>query len=391
MKKRSFSFAFTFILIVFFSAGALVAEIMGSEKSLSEIYRTGAVRFIPEVTITDASMAGKAFFSSVMDIALDEQGRLYVCDYREGNIKMFDDAGAFLGTIGRPGQGPGEFGNPSEIEWSKGRLYVRELTNMRVSILDGNGHFMKSVPIDISGGNWWKMRALPNGRLLVQKEKVNREDLNAPQEMIIDLHSADLEFIKTIYRHEVRRNKYITEPRRTNVPIPFAASVFWEVLPSGKILIGYSGRYELEIHDPDKGKTSSFSHSYKPVEVTAKDKELHFQGMTFSVGGSGGIVSQQKGAPDFIVRNTEFPRYKPAYHDIKVDAEGNIWVLPYAPDARKAEMRMDVFDSAGRFLNSVRIVDGASLFRMAPLLGGFWTISMNEEGEWTVVKYRIAE
>lgn len=382
---------FMAILALFNATGSIVAAAAAQEKSLAEIYRTGKVRFVPEITITDESMAGKAFFSSVMDIALDDQGNLYVCDYREGNIKKFDAAGAFLGTIGRPGQGPGEFGNPNNIEWSKGRLYVQELTNMRVSILDGNGHFVKSAPIDMFGGNWWEMRALPDGRFLVQKEKVDRQDLTAPQDMMIDLYSADLEFIKTVYRHEVRRNKYITEPRRTNVPIPFAASVYWGVDPDGKVIIGYSGRYELEIHDPDKGKTSSFSHSYTPIEVTAKDKELHFQGMVTTVGGPGGIVSRQAGAPDHIVRNTEFPRYKPAYHNIKIDAEGNIWVEPYHLDARKAEPRMDVFDSAGRFLGSVRIVDGAVPFKMAPLPGGFWTTRVNEEGEWTIVKYRISE
>lgn len=379
----------SFILMLCFAAGTTLAEITGSQKNLSEIYRTGAVRFIPEVEITDASMAGKAFFAQIFDIALDDQGNLYVCDYKEGNIKKFDAAGTFLETIGRRGQGPGEFGNPIEIEWSKGRLYVREQTNMRVSILDANCHFMKSVPIDIAGGPWWKMRALPDGRLLVQKEKINREDLDAPQEMFIDLYSADLEFIKTIYRHEVRRNKYIDEPRRLNVPFPFAASVYWEILPAGKVVVGYSGQYELEIHDADKGITSSFSHLFTPVEVTAKDKESHFQGMVVTVGGPGSVVSQQKGAPDYIVKNTEFPRYKPAYHNIIVDAEGNIWIQLYAQDARKAEMRMDVFDNEGHFLSSVLVVDGSVPYKIAPLPGGFWTSVVNDDGEWIIIKYRI--
>jgi len=389
MKKTSLSLIsiLTFIPM----ASALVAADTGQGKTLAEVFRTGKARFVPEVTITDESMAGKAFFSNIIDVALDEKGNLYACDYKESNIKKFDATGSFLGTIGRPGQGPGEFNNPMEIEWSKGRLYVRELTNMRVSILDGDGHFVKSVPIDMLSGPWWNMRALPDGRFLVQKEKVNREDLKAPQEVLIDLYSPDLEFIKTIYRHEVRRNKYITEPRYMNVPIPFAAMVYWETSADGKIVIGYSGQYEIEVHDPDKGKTSSFSHSYKPFEVTSEDKELHFRGMSLAVGGPGGVVSEQRGAPDYIIRNTEFPRYKPAYHNIKIDAEGNIWVQPYALIATKAEPRMDVFDSAGRFLSNVRIVDGAVPYRMAPLPGGFWTARINEDGEWTIIKYRITE
>jgi hypothetical protein len=54
-------------------------------------------------------------------------------------------------------------------------------------------------------------------------------------------------------------------------------------------------------------------------------------------------------------------------------------------------MRMDVFDKTGRFLSSVRIVDGSIPYMIAPLPGGFWTATVNEDGEWTVVKYRITE
>lgn len=388
MKKMDFSFAF--ILMLFFTVSAIIAAVPGPEKNLSDIYLTGKVRFVPEVKITDESMAGKAFFSNLMDIALDEQGNLYACDIKESNIKKFDATGLFLGTIGRPGQGPGEFRGPWEVEWSKGGLYVLELGNMRISILDGNDNFAKSVRVDMSGGIWGKMQALPDGRFLVQKEKVDREDLNAPQEMFIDLYSADFEFIKTIYRHEIRKNKYITEPLNINVPQPFAASVFWEVSPAGKVIIGYSGKYEFEIHDPDKGKTSSFLHPYKPIEVTAKDKEFYFD-METTESRTGGVGTQKRGTPDWIVRNTEFPRYKPAYSNIKVDAEGNIWVQPYDLIADKAEPRMDVFDSAGRFLSSVMIVDGTFPYKMAPLPDGFWTAKGNEDGLWTIVKYRITE
>ncbi len=333
-------------------------------------------------------MGGKAFFSRIADIALDEQGNIYACDPR-GDLKKFDAEGTFLGTIGRPGQGPGDFAIPVEVEWSKGRLYIRE--RGRVSVFDDNGHFVKSVPFDISGGRLWKMQALPDGRILIQIEKIKRDSLDAPQEMFIDLYSRDLGFIKTVYQHEVRRATYLTASRPASVPVPFAASVHWETTPAGEIIIGYSGRYEFEIHNPDKGRILSFSHTYTPIEIMAKDKERHFRGIIATVTGTDGTVIRQKGVPDYISRNTEFPRYKPAYQGVKADAEGNIWVLPYALEADRAVPRMDVFDSAGRFLSSVRIADGAFPHIMAPLPGGFWTVRINRDGEWTIVKYRITE
>jgi hypothetical protein len=376
--------AFPIILLAFIMLSVLVAAHRAQEKSLAEIFQTGKARLIPEVTITEESMAGKDFFSSVMDIALDEQGSLYACDFKENNIKKFNTNGSFLGTIGRPGQGPGEFNGPIEVEWSKGQLYIRELMNMRVSILDSSGQFVKSCPIDMFGGTWLKMRALPDGRFLVQKEKANRKDMDATQEMSIDLYSPEFKFIKTVYQHEVRTHKYVTEPRYSGVAIPFAASVFWEVAPSGKVIIGYSGKYEFEIHDPDKGKVSLFSHTYSPVEVTAKDKELLLRG---TVSASGLHLGTSENAP----RVTEFPRYKPAYHSIKIDAEGNIWVQLYASVATKAVPRMDVFDCTGRFLNSVRFVEGAVPHIMAPRSNGFWAATIAKNDEWVIIKYRISE
>lgn len=371
--------------------GAMSRAAAGQGQTLADIFRTGTVRFVPELTISDEAMAGKAFFSQISDIAMDDKGNLYAADSKENNIKKFDRSGTFLGTIGRAGQGPGEFNYPIEIEFSKGRLYVRELFNSRISILDGKGVYLNSVRIDRQAGQWWNMSALPDGRFVVQREVTNFQDPNAAQEVFIDLFSSELEFMKTLYRHVVRRNKYISEPVRTNVPIPFAAQVHYDITPDGKALIAHSGEYEIEVHDPDKGKVTSFTQSYTPVEVTAEDKELYFKGMVSSLGGPSGTVAQKQGAPDYIINNTEFPRTKPPFLDIKSDLEGNIWVQLNGPTITKGGPEMDVFNRQGQHIARVRIQPGGFFpYRMVPVPGGFWTIRHNEEGEVDLVRFRIS-
>jgi 6-bladed beta-propeller len=363
----------------------------GQGQTLADLFKTGTVRFVPEMTITDEAMAGKAFFSQISDIAMDDKGNLYAADSKENNIKMFDRSGAFLGTIGRAGQGPGEFNYPIEIEFSKGRLYVRELFNSRVSILDDKGIYLNSVRIERQAGQWWNMLALPDGRFVVQREVTDFQDPNAPQEVFIDLFSSELAFIKTLYRHVVRRNKYISEPVRTNVPVPFAAQVYCDVTSDGRVLIAYSGGYEVEVHDPDKGKVASFTQSYTPAEVTAEDKELYFKGMVSSLSGPSGTVVKKQGAPDYIINNTEFPRTKPPFLNIKSDLEGNVWVQLYGPTITKDGPEMDVFDRQGRYCARVRIQPGGVFpYRMVPVPGGFWTIRYNEEGEVDLVRFRVS-
>ena len=130
------------------------------------------------MTIADEAMAGKDFFGSpLMNVVLDDKGCVYVCDYQANNLKKFDAAGKYLGTIGKTGQRPGDFNGPAELAFSKGRLYVREGMNMRVSILNPDGSLIKSVPTDFQKGFWQIMRALPDGRFVIQKQIIHREDL----------------------------------------------------------------------------------------------------------------------------------------------------------------------------------------------------------------------
>jgi len=392
MKKQILSeiLVLTALCII---ANLFLKASVAQDKPLAEIYRTGKIRLIPEITITDETMNGKDFFAGASDIAFDGKGDVYVCDGRANNIKMFDAQGKYVKTIGKQGQGPGDFNYPTEMEIAGDRLYVRELYNRRISVLDSEGIFIKSVPMPMeTGTSWWRIAALPDGRFIVEREKVNYGDPNAPQECFIELYSTNFEPVKIIYQHQVRRNKYVTEPQRTNVPIPFSPRVHWDVTPDGKIVIGFSEKYEAEIYDPVKGKLSAFSYPYKPVEVTAEAKDLFFKSMTFMSGGMGGATTTQRGAPDFIVKNTEFPKYYPPYNDLKVDSEGNIWVRPYLASAAETSRVFDVFGQDGKFINRVRI-EGEAHYpgRTAWTSRGFWTITMTKDEEYKIVKYKISE
>jgi hypothetical protein len=200
-----------------------------------------------------------------------------------------------------------------------------------------------------------------------------------------------MEYLKAIYEHEVLRNKYITEPMRTNVPIPFSANVYWDVSPKGKVIIGFSEKYEIEVYDPLEGKIFSFDHKYEPVEVTQKDKELYFAGMTTSI--TDGTTEQMKrGAPDYIINNTEFPKFKPAFDDIICDSEGNIWVHTYCKDPKEQSRSFDVFYESGKFINRVKI-EGEGYYPRGVKIRNriFWNVETDKDGFYKVVKYRISE
>lgn len=53
--------------------------------------------------------------ANVAAVALSPDGRILVVDASEGNVKLFDQAGALVSVLGRKGRGPGEFSLPQGI------------------------------------------------------------------------------------------------------------------------------------------------------------------------------------------------------------------------------------------------------------------------------------
>jgi len=358
-----------------------------NENSLVNIYKNGKVKFVKELVISDESLPEDIFFESLTSTALDKNGNIYVCDYRANNIKKFDSKGKFLKVIGKKGQGPGDFNWPFKIEISGNQLIVWELRNQRISLLDLEGNFIKSVKFPLNKGWAQKIRVLPDNKIVIEIEKNFFDEKEFPQECRIELYTRDIEYVKTIYSKRLCRNKYITKPKWTNIPQPYNVDVYWDVSPEGKIIIGYSKNYEIEIYDPVKGKIFSFTHKYNPVEINKKDKEEFFAGIVTSVEGK--IV--KKGAPDYMRKIVKFPKYKPAFNSIIVDSEGNIWVHPYRKNKEEEKKYFDVFDKNGKFINEVKIIGNESYPFGGKIINGcLWKRTMNEEGLYEIVKYKIS-
>jgi hypothetical protein len=268
MKARYKFYSFLSILFM------LISGIYAEEKPLAEIYKLAKARFVQEFVISDESLPEGEFFSGITSIAVDNSGSIYICDVDANNIRKFNAKGEYVKTIGKEGQGPGDFNSPLDIEIVQDRLVVWESGNMRISILSLDGHFIKSIPYNFMQLGWlFEIKALPNERMIFETQVSYRRGPSRPWECYLRLFSYDLEHINDLYEKEFWIRKNITEPRRQSIPIPFSVKVHWDVTPKGNIVISFSEKYEVEIHDPLKGKISSFTYEYEPVEVKKEDKE----------------------------------------------------------------------------------------------------------------------
>jgi len=164
---------------------ASVHTLTAQTKSLEEIYRTGIIKFVPEITIDDSSLPEDYVFVGFGSLAVDREGNVYYLDTQANNIKKFDASGTFLKVIGREGLGPGEFQLPFQLICSRDRIIVWEMMNLRFSLLTLDGEFIKSVRHSFNEeGNVMRFRALPDGNILIELEKSFR-DPKIPQDSSI--------------------------------------------------------------------------------------------------------------------------------------------------------------------------------------------------------------
>lgn len=84
---------------------------------------------------------------------LTDSNHIYVLDPTAFGVHRFDDHGTWLGTIGREGDGPGEFRRPTAMGWLADTLWVADRGLGRLSLFDRSGGFLRSVRFSIMSGS----------------------------------------------------------------------------------------------------------------------------------------------------------------------------------------------------------------------------------------------
>lgn len=86
------------------------------------------------------------FFKFPRDICRDPQGAYYISDMGNSRIQVFDKNRLFLRTVGREGQGPGDFLKPANIRVKSGNeITVVETGNLRIQTVNLHGKHIRML------------------------------------------------------------------------------------------------------------------------------------------------------------------------------------------------------------------------------------------------------
>lgn len=122
--------------------GEKVKTIHNPAKGRWEDDESKRVHLSLELTLGGLKAAKNQDFHYPRGLAINEDGDIFILDSGNNRIQRFDKNGYFLDTIGRKGQGPGEFQTPYDITSKKNKLFVADYGNRRVQCLDRNGRYI---------------------------------------------------------------------------------------------------------------------------------------------------------------------------------------------------------------------------------------------------------
>ena len=120
----------------------LVHNVKGGLWGKSPRLALELVRKIGDIDTEDEHLA----FNYPADVAVDKAGNIYILDAANARVQKFGPDGKYLATIGRKGQGPGEFIFPDAIDFDKdGNLVVADSAQKRIHVIVGGGQDVRSV------------------------------------------------------------------------------------------------------------------------------------------------------------------------------------------------------------------------------------------------------
>jgi len=259
-------------------------------------------------------------FSDLRSVQVDNEGNIYVLDWKEIHIKAFDKNGKHLRTFGKRGQGPGEIQLPTRmILTPAGKLAILDSGNRKIALFSPNGECLKEIP----SAKWSLVRIRLDSRDHIYGDTFWFDEKGVGEKLL--KFNPELNLLSTI--HEV----FIElKPPKVN---PLPDRFVYDIMKGDHFLWGVTSKYELLILDPEGKPIRKIVKDYDPVRVKEEDKEKLIKDLY-----------GDKGVPPGVT--LEWPaNYAPMY-SLLVDDQDRTFIRTNAKDAN-GHYSYDVFSPEG--------------------------------------------
>jgi hypothetical protein len=304
-------------------------------------------------------------FSRVGGMDVDDDGNIYAIDGSSAHVRVFDGSGQYLWTIGRKGQGPGEFQMPGFVQaTAQNEIAVYDYHAQRLVFFSPDGSYRKQVSSARVRFPVMPIRLDSKGNI------VGYQVIAPPPIGGVDFGKYNPEFepIFTIAREEPDKDR---EGRVFDLAKP---GFHCAVSPNDTIVWGHSSEYVLHVLNAEGKPIRTIQKKHERLPMTAGYREKWEKELA-------GLVA--RGA------KLSFPDRFPAFMDVSIDEKDRLWVRTYERvEGAEEYYRFDIFDSEGKYLAKVPIrmsLNQKSVWKNDAL----YTIETAKEGYQMIKRFRI--
>ncbi|MCI0432527.1 MAG: 6-bladed beta-propeller [Gemmatimonadetes bacterium] len=302
-------------------------------------------------------------FGAISAITIDGRGRVHVLDRQANELRIFEPDGRHVRTVGRSGEGRGEYTTANGLAWlADDTLVVVDQEGARYTILTPDGDFVRTVPRNLGFYGWVFSGAIVDGRIY-ESSGVRRGEERIPAllgtllqtptrqgEGAVTQPAAEPALPAagdTIMLPQPDAPLYESFSVRTEragmvIGVPFAAGSVYSLDRTGNLWHGHGSAPRI-FHSTLAGDTLiEIVLEYEPTQVSS-DEIAEWEA------GPGIERFRALGGKIDLGR---IPKSKPYFDDIFTDGDGNVWLGVPSPPLSTAFV---VVDADGRYLGRLQI------------------------------------
>lgn len=313
---------------------------------------------------------------------VDQNENICIADFQDQSVKVFDPNGEYIHSIGRKGEGPGEFSYIGQMAvLPDGKLWVTDGMTRRLSLFDSEGKYLESYHWKQGFGRFHY--ATDSACLLGMYTFEGDKPLENRRLFVKEFDFQGNE-IRSFGEFKVEDSKVYTEKME-------GGATMWAVAPpfSPQSIFGadsvrkylyhcINDEYKIEVLDEEGKVIRRFDRPYKPLPFTNKDAEEFLD--RYERGRSEGLKK--------MARELPMPKVKTVTSRMLVDDERRLWVETH--EKKEEEDRVftayDIFNPEGYYESKVWIDLKPEVF----VKGKMYRLHTEEESGYQYVKrYRV--
>jgi len=361
MKKKIYSFASLLILIFlamsYFPAESAAEKTPGIQKPNEVVIITNPktpalnlrIVFTEELSIGEVEGDENYMFGQNIFFNTDEDGNFYVSDLATHRILKYNANGKYLLTIGREGQGPGEFGSFSFIGFDKdNNIYINDAQNNRISFFDKEGKYLRQIRMTERFS-----QVIINSKdfIIANKSSVSEEGNVQKLSSLYGLFDGEFNIVAELFKDEIEMplptgldassmGEYIAKVFSISAFRPLPITVLAD---NDSIYLGYPEKYEINVYSPEGKLIKKINRDSEPIPVSKKDKESFVKIASENLPA---IITED--IKEKALQNIKFPKYKPAYQGLTLLENG--WLAVIVDSVEDEYTLIDLFDREGKYI-----------------------------------------